>query len=468
MGSSYSLGGSWENRRSRPEQKRGIFKFSQTLSKNFIRLLIFLLLAPCWIWAANKETKLPKTGYSFIRKSYAVIHAHIPESYHPSKTYPLLIALHYDSGNGGEFLPLFQTDAEKSQWIVACPDSENHYSWNTSDFSNQRNIFILKKTLQEMKKRYSVDDKQIYLLGHGTSARFLLFQLLKDPTFIHTLSGMIISASEIQTEMENRLWKKKSRDRFLPILYLYSRDNPLIPYQRVQWTVVELRKTGFPVHYIEEAAYGDAYPSHLNSEIFSWASEKTFQDDIRSAPKRSTIYINHEFEILTFRESVFPTLDFKATANDKTTGSLKNITTYQVCFKAAKSLDQPKKQKWDTIKAFKNIRLEFKTFDSEKRVTFSDIFTFYGLGPMEKSRRVYAQKTYGNVFDKNDPQYDRSTSLLSGEIVTQYFNVPQNRAQNYAAILIYKDSDLTALRMIPADTDSSQFEALSHIGPVKK
>ncbi len=27
--------GNWENRRSRPEQKRGIFKFSQTLSKNF-------------------------------------------------------------------------------------------------------------------------------------------------------------------------------------------------------------------------------------------------------------------------------------------------------------------------------------------------------------------------------------------------------------------------------------------------
>jgi len=144
--------------------------------------------------AAAKSGKSPYAGRTGDFKRHYLLETaseimpyrmYVPASYSPSRSYPLIIALHGLGGTEDSFFDGYERKfpvlAEQHGYIVAAPLGyrvDGSYGWGlgnppadpatrrVQDYSEQD----VMRVLQLVKQQYKIDDSRIYLIGHSMGA----------------------------------------------------------------------------------------------------------------------------------------------------------------------------------------------------------------------------------------------------------------------------------------------------------
>jgi poly(3-hydroxybutyrate) depolymerase len=83
---------------------------------------------------------------------------------------PLLITLHGSGRNGLSLLEKWKDLASREGIILAGPDSKNAQAWNTPEDGPD----LLRDLVEELKAKYPVNPRRVYLFGHSGGAVFAL------------------------------------------------------------------------------------------------------------------------------------------------------------------------------------------------------------------------------------------------------------------------------------------------------
>ena len=149
------------------------------------------------LYAAIREYKgyLPKKerDYSIafdisdtVRTSYFV---HLPESYDPSRAYPLLVCLHGAVGYTQledfqvigvlkDFNRFYTSCADRDEVILVFPAADKRYNWMKPDAG----FFMVPEIVKQVKCALHVDDDKVFVAGHSNGATGAFSYWMKQPS----------------------------------------------------------------------------------------------------------------------------------------------------------------------------------------------------------------------------------------------------------------------------------------------
>src|SRR4029079_6310053 len=135
--------------------------------KPLITLLLLLLMPPQAIRAADKVVKESIVSKDKTRTLYLFV----PGSVKKGTPAPLIVLLHGSGRNGLTLVDKWKDIAAKEGIILAGPDSQDTSRWATPvdgpDF--------LRDVVENIKSRYTIDPRRVYLFGHSAGAVFALY-----------------------------------------------------------------------------------------------------------------------------------------------------------------------------------------------------------------------------------------------------------------------------------------------------
>ncbi len=133
--------------------------------KRFCFLVAVVLLLSCSGQArADKISKESITSQGKKRAYYLFVPGTVKSSA------PLLITLHGSGRNGLSLVEKWKDLAAKEGIIVAGPDAQDPQVWKTPDDGPD----FLRDLVEELKSKYPVNPRRVYLFGHSAGAVFAL------------------------------------------------------------------------------------------------------------------------------------------------------------------------------------------------------------------------------------------------------------------------------------------------------
>lgn len=150
----------------------------------------------------------------------------VPKSVSKDKPAPLLMMLHGSGRNGKILVEHWQKLAEKEGIILAGPDARNSAEWH---FPKDGPEFIYNLT-EELKLKYPVDSRRVYLFGHSAGAIFGLYLSMLESKYF---AATAVSAGAI---MKQKFTLLDEAERKIPIALFVGTKDPLFPLPEVRQT----------------------------------------------------------------------------------------------------------------------------------------------------------------------------------------------------------------------------------------
>jgi len=200
----------------------------------FAILSAIVLLAVAQTALANPP-KITKETIEFGGKKRAY-YLYVPENL-PSKP-PLILTLHGSSRDGSSLVEKWKDIADKEGFILAGPNSLNSSRWSSTDDSED----FLREIVEQLKGRYSIDPKRVFLFGHSAGAVYALnLSMSQSEYFAATAvhAGSWRSSEELNIV---RLAKRKT-----PIAIFVGDVDQYFPIDSVKKTEELLKSNQFPV-----------------------------------------------------------------------------------------------------------------------------------------------------------------------------------------------------------------------------
>ena len=200
----------------------------------FAILSAIVLLAVAQTTLANSP-KITKETIEFGGKKRAY-YLYVPENL-PSKP-PLILTLHGSSRDGSSLVEKWKEIADKEGFILAGPNSLNSSRWSSTDDSED----FLREIVEQLKGRYSIDPKRVFLFGHSAGAVYALnLSMSQSEYFAATAvhAGSWRSSEELNIL---RLAKRKT-----PIAIFVGDVDQYFPLDSVKKTEELLKANQFPV-----------------------------------------------------------------------------------------------------------------------------------------------------------------------------------------------------------------------------
>ena len=200
----------------------------------FAILSAIVLLAVAQTALANPP-KITKETIEFGGKKRAY-YLYVPENL-PSKP-PLILTLHGSSRDGSSLVEKWKDIADKEGFILAGPNSLNSSRWSSTDDSED----FLREIVEQLKGKYSVDPKRVFLFGHSAGAVYALnLSMSQSEYFAATAvhAGSWRSSQELNIV---RLAKRKT-----PIAIFVGDVDQYFPLDSVKKTEELLKSNQFPV-----------------------------------------------------------------------------------------------------------------------------------------------------------------------------------------------------------------------------
>lgn len=200
----------------------------------FAILSAIVLLAVAQTALANPP-KITKETIEFGGKKRAY-YLYVPEKL-PSKP-PLILTLHGSSRDGSSLVEKWKDIADKEGFILAGPNSLNSSRWSSTDDSED----FLREIVEQLKGRYSIDPKRVFLFGHSAGAVYALnLSMSQSEYFAATAvhAGSWRSSEELNII---RLAKRK-----IPIAIFVGDVDQYFPLDSVKKTEDLLKANQFPV-----------------------------------------------------------------------------------------------------------------------------------------------------------------------------------------------------------------------------
>jgi poly(3-hydroxybutyrate) depolymerase len=149
---------------------------------------------------------------------------------------PLIVMLHGSGRTGVSLVEKWKDLAKKESIIIAGPDASNLRGWG----SPQDGPDYLRDLVEELKSKYPVNPRRVYLFGHSAGASFALeMSLLESQYFAATAihAGALVSG-----DRELLLAKRK-----IPISIQVGDSDQFVPLKIVRATNEALKEAGFEV-----------------------------------------------------------------------------------------------------------------------------------------------------------------------------------------------------------------------------
>jgi poly(3-hydroxybutyrate) depolymerase len=139
-------------------------------------LLILLILFSCSsVLAGDDITKELITANGKTRAYYL----YVPPSLKAGSPAPLILMLHGSGRVGMSLVEKWKDLAKKEGFIIAGPDSLDTRSWNMP----QDGPDFLHQLVEELKTKYPINPKRVYLFGHSGGAIFALMMSLMESEY---------------------------------------------------------------------------------------------------------------------------------------------------------------------------------------------------------------------------------------------------------------------------------------------
>lgn len=167
---------------------------------------------------------------------------YVPSTVSASSPAPLIVMLHGSGRNGITLVEKWKDYAKKEGIIVAGPDASNSRGWS----SPQDGPDFLRDLVEELKTKYPINPRRVYLFGHSAGACFAIHMSLMESQYF---AAAAIHAGALRSDNEFELIDLPKRK--IPISIQVGDSDAYFPLKDVRATRDALQKAGFPVDLIE-------------------------------------------------------------------------------------------------------------------------------------------------------------------------------------------------------------------------
>src|ERR1044072_2203254 len=198
-------------------------------------ILLFLLLSFSSAFAKDDITKELITSNGKTRAYYL----YVPSTVKASA--PLIVMLHGSNRTGVTLVEKWKDYAKKEGIIIAGPDATDLRGWG----SPQDGPDYLHDLVEELKSKYPVNPRRVYLFGHSAGATFALEMSLMESQYFAATAIHAGALSNDDMELMD-LAKRK-----IPISIQVGDSDQYFPLKIVRATRDALKGKDFPVELIE-------------------------------------------------------------------------------------------------------------------------------------------------------------------------------------------------------------------------
>ena len=208
----------------------------------FLFALLLLLSSAVVAFSQEVEKNLIKSGgrtrayYSFVPKTMKA----------PA---PLLVLLHGSGRNGSIMVDKWKDLAKKEGLILVGPDSADSQRWampvDGPDF--------LRDLVEELKSKYAINQRRVYLFGHSAGAGYALQLSLVESEYF---AATAIHAGALNQQSFSMI---KLARRKTPIAIFVGTEDEFFPLKVVRATRDALNEQGFAVELTEMAGHDHWY-----------------------------------------------------------------------------------------------------------------------------------------------------------------------------------------------------------------
>ena len=199
--------------------------------------LIVLLLSCSPSLAKDDITKELITSNGKQRAYYL----YVPSTIKTETPAPLIIMLHGSNRTGVTLVEKWKDYAKKEGFIIAGPDATDLRGWG----SPQDGPDYLHDLVEELKSKYPVNPRRVYLFGHSAGATFALEMSLMESQYFAATAIHAGALSNDEMELMD-LAKRK-----IPISIQVGDSDQYFPLKIVRATRDALKGKDFPVELIE-------------------------------------------------------------------------------------------------------------------------------------------------------------------------------------------------------------------------
>ena len=207
--------------------------------------LIVLLLSCSPSLAKDDITKELITSNGKQRAYYL----YVPTTIKTETPAPLIIMLHGSNRTGVTLVEKWKDYAKKEGFIIAGPDATDLSVWG----SPQDGPDYLHDLVEELKSKYPVNPRRVYLFGHSAGATFALEMSLMESQYFAATAIHAGALSNDDMELMD-LAKRK-----IPISIQVGDSDQYFPLKIVRATRDALKGKDFPVELIEIADHDHWY-----------------------------------------------------------------------------------------------------------------------------------------------------------------------------------------------------------------
>jgi predicted esterase len=186
----------------------------------------------------------------------------------------LLILLHGSGRNGLSLVEKWKDLANKESIIIAGPDAINSQGWNIPADGPE----FLHDLISELKAKYPIDPRRMYLFGHSAGAGFALYISLYESEYF---AATAIHAGALPP---NDLSLVKQAKRKIPIYIVVGTVDPFFPLTAVRATRDALNNSGFNVQLTEINGHNHWYydlAPKINADAWDFLKQQKLAEDPR-------------------------------------------------------------------------------------------------------------------------------------------------------------------------------------------
>lgn len=197
-------------------------------------ILILTILAVAPASAVGQDITKNSLVSEGKKRTYYLI---VPASVKPEAPAPLVILLHGSGNIGSSQAERWKDLANKEGFIAVAPDSVDPAYWSTP----ADGPVLLRDLVDELKAKYPINPRRVYLFGHSGGAAFGLLMALYESEYF---AGVAIHAGALNSQGMDLI---KIAKRKTPIHMQVGTQDPMFPLSVVRSTRNALQKAEFPV-----------------------------------------------------------------------------------------------------------------------------------------------------------------------------------------------------------------------------
>lgn len=199
------------------------------------------------------------------------LYVYVPETLKSGTPAPLIVLLHGSGRNGLSLVDKWKDLAEKEGIILAGPDSMDPAKWATPvdgpDF--------LHDVVENVKSKYSINPRRVYLFGHSGGAVFALYMALFESEYFAASAAHAGALRSKDAAIE--IAKRKT-----PIAIFVGTRDPFFPLADVRGTRDDLNKQGFAAELTEVPGHDHNYyvmASKINDSAWEFLKKHELKED---------------------------------------------------------------------------------------------------------------------------------------------------------------------------------------------